>query len=114
MTFADRIEGDMAGVADDLGVVTVQELNPVSGAVVQSASNVTVLKRVTERREVAVGRGGVATETCKFHLRASQIPWVPRRRNKVIDAAGVAWEVDGVTIATLGTRYVVETTRVRG
>jgi hypothetical protein len=114
MTFGAMIEGDMADVVDDLGTVSVQQCDPVTGAALATAANVTVMKKGSARIESPVGPGAVAAETVRWHLRASQIPWIPKKRDMIVDSDGVRWEIGGVNTATLGTRYICETTRVRG
>lgn len=110
MTAAD-IANDLDTV-DGIGTVSVQQIAPDSGAVLATSSNVTVLARILDKREQPTGDGSIPTETRRFHLKASQVSFVPKSRDRVIDGSET-WKIDTVQRAAFGTRYVVECVKVQ-
>lgn len=108
-----------ADIADDLDVVDVlstvdvQQVNAATGAVVSTAEDVTVLSRAVERSSVPVGDGEIAVESCRWHLKAADMAFVPKERDRILDGSDT-WKIDRVTKAAFSTRYVCETTKVRG
>lgn len=111
LTAAD-IQGDF-DLIDGRGTVSVQQVNAATGAAVSTAPAVSVLKRTVEKSEVPAGEGTLQVETCRWHLKASTVPFVPKERDRIVDGAET-WNIDRVTKAAFATRYVCETTKVRG
>lgn len=109
---ASNIANDL-DIVDSLGSVNVQQINAVTGAVLATAVGVKVLRRVVEKSEVPAGEGEVQVETCRWHLKASDVGFVPKERDRIVDGAE-AWKIEKVTKAAFATRYVCETTKVRG
>lgn len=112
MSLAADIANDL-DLADNLGSVTVQQTDPATGSVTATAVNVVVLARVKRKSEVPVEEGEVQTESCRFHLKAAGMGFVPRERGRIVDGADT-WKIDAVDVATLATRYVCDATKVRG
>lgn len=110
LTAAD-IAADLS-LVDGRDTVSVQQRSPQTGAVLATDASVVVLKRAPERAPEPAGDGDVVVESCRWHLQASTLSFVPKQRDRIVDGAD-AWAINRVTAASLGTRYVVETTRVR-
>jgi hypothetical protein len=93
--FSDGIDigQDFSDNCPGLTQTTVQQINPDSGAVGLSSSNVDTLKRVTQYGTVGVGEGEIGATECKFWLRASQISFTVVNRCRIVDAEGITWEV---------------------
>lgn len=103
---------DFATIVDALIAVTVQQVDPDSGAVTATSSNVTCLKRAPLTNEVGTEAGGsVRQERCRFVLLASDVSFVPDERDRIVDDSGFVWGVDTASIEGLETLYHVDTTR---
>jgi hypothetical protein len=112
-----------ADIANDLDIVdtpngsgsdtvTVQQINPDTGAVVATSTGVVVLARVIDKREQPIGDGSIPAETRRFHLKSANVSFVPKTRDRVVDGSDT-WKIDSVQRAAFGTRYVVETVKVQ-
>jgi hypothetical protein len=93
-TFPFSIADDMLGIVDGLTTATVKQTDPDSGATVQTATGVTILKRNTGVVSMAVGDGEGAYVNCS-HIRiwASTCPFVPKYRDLLTDQEGITWMV---------------------
>jgi hypothetical protein len=93
-TFPWSIADDMLNIVDGLTTATVKQTNPDTGAVVETATGVTILKRNTGVVTVAVGDGELGTVNCS-HIRiwASTCPFVPKYRDLITDQEGITWMI---------------------
>lgn len=112
LTAAD-IEEDFA-VIDGTETVDVLQIDADGGATLATASDVTVLRRQVDVSEQAVEGGGIQVTTCRWHLKAADMAWVPKKRDRIVDSDGGEWVIDGVTKAAFATRYICETTQYPG
>lgn len=92
-------------MVDGLDLLTVQQIDPDTGIVTATSEDVTCLKRLTQKATVAVGEGEVGSAMSGFTLVASGVSFVPKDRDRVIDADGVTWIIGNVTIGGFGTLY---------
>lgn len=93
-TFPFSIADDTLSFVDGLTFATVQQTDPDSGAVVQTASNVTILKRNTGVISVPADEGEIAYVNCS-HIRiwASTCPFVPKYRDLLTDQESITWMI---------------------
>ena len=110
---AEQIGQDFKDYAPALKPVTVTSIEADAGGTVQTAEEVTCLKRVHMRSTVSVGDGTVPDERCRFWMLSSDIGFTVYGRHKILDADGVTWKVDSSDARALGALVVCETTRVR-
>ncbi|MBA4191310.1 MAG: hypothetical protein C0467_25285 [Planctomycetaceae bacterium] len=96
---------DYAIVMDGLDLLTVQQIDAGTGAILATSLNVVCLKRLTKKETVSVGEGEVGSTVSGFTLVASGLSFIPKDRDRVIDADGVVWEIGNVTIGGFDTLY---------
>jgi hypothetical protein len=110
ITFPWSIADDMLGIVDGLTQATVNQCDPDTGDVTQTASNVTVLKKITGSRTVTIGEGEVSeVKLSRFRIWVSTCPFVPRYRDQILDAQGVLWWIgETVTTEGFGSFYVCD------
>lgn len=111
--FPADIGQDFAAVVDGLTSVTVTQINPDTGAETASCEGVTCLAGDREQETAGVGDGSVPAERTGFTLRASEVSFEPRERDRVTDADGIVWSLDSVSVEGRGSLYVCEATRMR-
>lgn len=97
---------------DGRSTVTVERVDADTGAAAETCRNVCVLRRIVEAREFRVGRNASAeSHAVRFHLKAADLTFVPKVRDRLTECDGAVWVVGRVSTAGLGSRYVVETVK---
>ncbi|AMV28790.1 hypothetical protein VT84_30635 [Gemmata sp. SH-PL17] len=96
---------------DGRGTATIHQRDPVSGDVT-ATETATVLRRQTSAQAVSIGDGELAATTCRFHLKATDLSFAPKKRDRIIYCE-VTWDVEQVTVAGMGTRYMCDVIQVR-
>lgn len=109
VTFPFSVANDMLAVMDGLTQVVVKQIEPTTGAVLQTAT-ATALKKITGVTTVGVDEGEIGTVSqSRMRLWASTCPFVPKYRDQIVDAEGVTWQVGKtVRIEGFGGFYVAD------
>ena len=83
----------------------------MNGTLEGTLTGVLALRRAEGTAAVMVGDSRVIVRTLRFHLQASTLPDGHRCRleDQLLDADGQKWVITGFRLATLGTRWAVET-----
>lgn len=104
-------------IVDDLRAVDVVRADPETGAEVERAVGVTVVRRQTQDVEPDVEGGGVPATRCRWHLKAVDMHFTPKQRDRIVDADGAVWVIppkSTVQRLGFGTRYVCDTVEYQG
>jgi hypothetical protein len=104
---------DFAAVTDGLELVRVRQVDPDTGETTATAYPVTALAGDAVEENAGTEGGEVAGIESGFTLRASDVGFVPRERDRIVDAAGVTWSIDSVSVEGRGSLYVCDATRMR-
>src|SRR5262249_30484704 len=97
----------MAGAA--AAAVTVRQINPDDGSTIATATNVTSLKRSRRRQPFEVANGELGSDQCRFVLRASEVGFLPKARDEIVDADGVTtWHIQSVSAIAFNQLYVAD------
>jgi hypothetical protein len=102
--------------SDAAAKVTVESVNPDTGAVLASAANVYAIKRARRRLPVTVGgQGGVPADLCRFDILAVGLGFALKHPDRVTDAGGTVWVIDerGVELIAFGQLYTADVSRRR-
>jgi hypothetical protein len=97
----------MAGAA--AAAVTVRQINPDDGGTIATATNVTALKRSRRRQPFGVASGAeLGSDQCRFILRASEVGFLVKARDEILDADGVTWHIQSVSAIAFNQLYVCD------
>jgi hypothetical protein len=102
--------------SDAAAKVTVESVNPDTGAVLASAANVYAIKRARRRLPVTVGgQGGVPADLCRFDILAVGLAFALKHPDRVTSSDGTVWVVDerGVEHIAFGQLYTADVSRKR-
>lgn len=77
--------------------VTVRQINPDTGATIATAANVAAMKRSRRRQPFGVAGGELGSDQCRFILRASEVGFLVKARDEILDADGVTWHVESAS-----------------
>jgi hypothetical protein len=111
VTFAIECAG-----SDAAAKVTVESVNPDTGAVLATAANVYAIKRARRRLPVTVGgQGGVPADLCRFDILAVGLAFALKHPDRVTSSDGTVWVVDerGVEHIAFGQLYIAQVSRKR-
>ena len=97
--------------------VTVERVDPQTGAATATAPNVTALKLTSTGQPVKIGGSGlIGADECQFFLRASQVGFQPALNDRVVEPDGTRWNVtlaETIGYGATGTLYRCPVTRAR-
>jgi hypothetical protein len=85
---------DFEDFAVGLQPVTVSSVDPASGAVLATASDVPAAKLVTMRGSVSARTGEVGVDRCEFWFRANRLDFTPKPRDLITDEGGTVWVIE--------------------
>lgn len=99
---------------DGITTVSVREINPDGGALISTDTGVECLRRQVMANEKRMGEGAAEVQEVRFHLRASTMNRVPKKRDRIVEADGTVWVINSVASAAFSSRYVCETAQYEG
>ena len=113
--FANFVEYLMG---DDDPTVTVERVDPQTGAATATAQNVTALKLTSTGAPVKIGGGGlIGSDECQFFLRASQVGFKPEQNDRIVEPDdGPTWNInltETIGYGATGTLYRCPVTLAR-
>jgi hypothetical protein len=85
---------DFEDFAVGLQPVTVSSVDPASGAVLATATDVPAAKLVTMRDSVSARTGEVGVDKCEWWFRADRLEFTPKTRDLITEADGTVWVMD--------------------
>lgn len=97
---------DAKVVWDDLLTATVESLDPDTGATLDTANSVTVLRSVATGGEQGIGEGAVGFDQKTFWLVVSDVTGFTLKNRDRITVDGVGWIAGNVNTEAFDTIYV--------
>lgn len=112
-SIGDDFEALMAPL---LAPVTVESVDPDSGAALVTATDVPAMKRTRRRNPFTTQGGELAADTQRFVFKAARIDALMKHRDRITEASGQVWEVDerGAELIARDQLWTVNVTVKRG
>lgn len=88
---------DFEDFAVGLKTVTIKQIDPDDGSTLATAT-VKATKLPRRRSRFQVSGGELGDDTGRFVFRADQLTFTPKSRDQIIDADGLAWEIERAEI----------------
>ena len=96
---------------DFAGSVSVQKINPTTGAVQTTSTGVACLKRAVSVANVPSGEGVTRVTTTRFQLKAADVGFTPKEQDIIVDGSD-SWRIGSASVAAQGTRFACEATLI--
>lgn len=106
----DGIGDDFSDLCAGQKPVTVRSINPDTGATLETADDVTALKRSRRRQMFGVQGGELGSDQCRFILRASEVGFFVKEKDEIEDADSVVWKCDQVSAIGFNQLYACDVT----
>jgi hypothetical protein len=85
---------DFEDFAVGLQPATVTSVDPATGAVLATATDVPAAKLVTLRESTSARTGEVGVDRCEFWFRANRLDFTPKPRDLITDEGGTVWVIE--------------------
>jgi hypothetical protein len=104
----ENVGADFSAFMAGAATVTVRQINPDDGTATATAPNVTALKRSRRRQPFGVSGGELSSDQCRFILRASEVGFLVKARDEIVDAEGVSWHVESANAIAFNQLYACD------
>jgi hypothetical protein len=112
----DQLGADFEALVPGLKPVTVESVDPDTGAALVTAADVPALKRGRRRYPFAVAGGELGGDRTRFLFKAARIDATLKAKDRVTEADGTVWTVDerGAELIAFGQIWALNVTLKRG